>query len=150
LGTLTAIPCPAIDQGQLDIRQGRGTRQEVIGLKDEADLFVPDLGKLVIIQPASVNPFKLINARGWLIKAANDVHQGRLPRARRPHYGQHLATLRLKAHTSESCHLHRAQFVGFGNAIYLDHADILIGGDPLGQRGPLDEWSPPAAAEKHR
>ena len=39
---------PGVDEGQLDVAEGRGAGQEVEDLEDEADLAVPGEGQLVL------------------------------------------------------------------------------------------------------
>ena len=53
-----------VDQGQLDVAQRVGARQQVEGLEDEADLLVADLRQLVVVHLAHLDAVQLVLAAG--------------------------------------------------------------------------------------
>jgi hypothetical protein len=53
-------------------------------LEDEADLAVADLGELVLGEPRHLLIAQEVLARGRRVEAAEQVHQRRLARSRRP------------------------------------------------------------------
>ena len=57
-GALQALDLgdPGVDEGQLDVVEGGGARQQVEGLEDEADLAVADRGQLVVVHLETTLP----------------------------------------------------------------------------------------------
>ncbi|MBA7568093.1 hypothetical protein ES708_09814 [subsurface metagenome] len=94
LDPLTAVNT-GVNQGEFHIPQGRGTRQEIKRLEDEADFPVPDGGQLVVIHLDNLValhvtdqfPFKLVAPLGGGIEATDDIHEGRFTRPRGTHDG---------------------------------------------------------------
>jgi hypothetical protein len=84
-----------IDQGQFDIVQRRGARQQVEGLEHEADFLVADARQFVVRHVADQVAVDVVLPAGRRIQTADQVHQGRLARARRTHDGDILAALDL-------------------------------------------------------
>ena len=82
-----------VDQRQLHVVQRRGARQQVEGLEDEADLLVADARQLVVVHLADLLAVQEVGALRRRVEAADQVHQRRLARARRPHDGDVLAAL---------------------------------------------------------
>ncbi len=95
---------PGVDQGQLDVVQRRGPREQVERLEHEADLLVADPRELVVAQfrdPVAVEP---VFAAGRAVQAADHVHEGGLPRARRAHDGDELVLPDDEIHAAERVH----------------------------------------------
>jgi hypothetical protein len=80
VGLATADP-----QRQGDVLLRGQDRQEVVGLKDEADLVPPQQGQLVIVEPVEPRPGDLDPSGGRLVEPREDVQERRLAGARRPH-----------------------------------------------------------------
>src|ERR1043166_6068829 len=57
-----------VNEGQLDIAQAIGARQQVECLKNETDLLVPDRGELVVVHLGNVPTIEVIAARCWRIE----------------------------------------------------------------------------------
>jgi len=76
-----------IHQGEHGVLQGRGPGQQVEGLEHEADLLVAHLGQGVVVHGTHIQSVKHVLPRRGGVEAAQDVHQGGLPRTGRPHEG---------------------------------------------------------------
>ena len=87
-----------VKQRQSHIVQGRHLRQEVEVLEHKADVLIPDLCQLVIVQGAHILVFQDVLARGWQIQAAHQVHERGLSRAGRAHNGNVVPLLHLEIH----------------------------------------------------
>src|SRR5687767_11476168 len=83
----------AIEHGQLDVFEGRGAREQIESLEDEADFFVSDLGELIAFQTGNIDAVELIAAFGWAIEAADRVHHGRFAGTARAHDGDKFAAI---------------------------------------------------------
>ncbi len=99
---------PRVDQGQLDVAQRRGPREQVEGLKDEPDLLVADAGQLDVIEARHLTAVEHVRARGRRVEATDQVHQGRLARSGGPHDRQVLAGLDLEVDSVQRAHVLRA------------------------------------------
>jgi len=126
-----------IDQRQFDVVQGRGARQQVEGLEDEADLLVADAGQFVVAQVAHQVAVDEVIAFGGRVQAADQVHQRRLARSRRPHDGDILAALDLEVHAGDGMNLLVAHDVRLPQVVGADDdvvpPQLLALGDLVGQ-----------------
>src|SRR5439155_11741092 len=75
---------PRIDERQLDVLQRIRPGEQVEGLEDEADLLVADLGEGVVVERLDLAAVQDVAAAGRRVEAADEVHERRLPRPRRP------------------------------------------------------------------
>src|SRR6187431_913159 len=75
----------AVQQGQLDVFQRRSTRQQVEVLKDETDAAVAYGGKRISGKRRYFFTRERVLSARRRIEAAQQVHESRLARARRPH-----------------------------------------------------------------
>jgi hypothetical protein len=114
---LAALQLAGIEQRQGDIFLGRGARQEVEVLKDEADAAAADAGQGRLAQPSGVDPFEPVAALAGLVEAAENIHQGRFAGAGTAHDGDEFAALDRERNPIERRHLIGAQPV--------DPADLL-------------------------
>ncbi|CDB01755.1 putative uncharacterized protein [Lachnospiraceae bacterium CAG:215] len=69
----------AVDQRQFHIPQRIQIGNQIKALKNETDLLVPDLGKLVVGQTGNVLPIQQITSGSRRIQTAEHVHQRRFP-----------------------------------------------------------------------
>ena len=122
-----------VEQGQLDVLQNRGARQEVEGLEDETDLLIAHARQCAIRHLRDVFAVEPVLAARWRVQAAEDVHQRGLARSRRAHDGHELAAL--DGHVDAAQGLHRVlpRVVGLGDRLELDEG--------LGRLGHLDDFS---------
>ena len=79
-----------VEQRQLDVLERGRARQQVEALEHEADLLVADMRQLRVSSAATSRPSSRY-ALGRLIEAAEQVHERRLARARRPDEHDELA-----------------------------------------------------------
>src|SRR5438477_9575733 len=112
---------PRIDQRQLHIVERRRPRQQVERLEHESDLLVADAGQLVIRQVARLLPIQPVFARARRVEAADQVHQRRLARTRRPHHGDVLVLADLEAHAAQRAHHFAPHVVVAREPVGQDH-----------------------------
>jgi hypothetical protein len=82
-----------INQGQFDIAQRIGARQQIESLKNKTDFAVADFGQLIVVHLADLAAVEFVSAGGRRVQAAEQVHQGGFAGAGRPHDGDVFAAL---------------------------------------------------------
>src|SRR5450756_1811254 len=102
-----------IEKGQFDVLERRCSGEEVEPLEHEADLVVSDPGQIVFRQARHILAVEEVLSRRRPIETPENVHEGRLARARRPGDSEELARLDIEADVSERAHLDVADDVGF-------------------------------------
>ena len=114
LGALDTVSLgdAGIDQRQLDVVQRGRARQQVEGLEDETDLLVADARQLVVVHLADLFAVEEVGALRGRVEAANQVHQRRLARARRPHDGDVFAAVDQDGHAAQGVNLLVAHLIG--------------------------------------
>src|SRR5690242_4483874 len=118
------VGLPAGDRERQDqVLLGGEDRQQVEELEDEAELVAAQLGQLAIVEAGDVDPVELDPARGRLVEASEDVHQGRLAGAGGPHDRGEAVALEAGRDAVE----------GVYRGVALPVAAVEIGGD--------DDWS---------
>ena len=95
-------------------------RQEVKGLKHETNLFVSNVGELIIVQIADQAACEPILPGGWRVEATDKVHQRGFAGARGAHDGHVLPLADLQVHATQCVHLLGAHFVNFRKFFRLD------------------------------
>ncbi len=111
---------PGVAQRQLHVApRGQGGKQVEL-LEDEADPPVADLGESVLGHPGDVLASKAIVARGGYVEAAEDVHQGRLPRPGRAHDRYVLSLGDAQVDAAQRVDLDGAGPVGLANTVEFD------------------------------
>ena len=80
-----------VEQRHLDVLDDRVLRQQVVRLKDEAEVGAADLGELVVVHPGDVDVAQEVVAAGRPVEAAEDVEERGLAGAGRPHEGDEVA-----------------------------------------------------------
>src|SRR5260370_24490236 len=82
-GSLAAIfdVLGAIQKRQLDVLCRAGPRQQIELLENEADLLIPDLGKLIAIERPDVHALQPVGPGCRFVAATPTVHEGGLARA---------------------------------------------------------------------
>ena len=94
----------AVDERELDVLDRARTRQEIEVLEDEPDFSVADRGALIRRKAGDVDAAQPIRTAGRPVETAEDVHQGRLARARGPHDRDELTRADLEGHAAERMH----------------------------------------------
>ena len=112
-----------VEHRQLDVAHDGGLRQQVVLLEDEADLLVADLRELGPREPVDALAVERVGAGRRLVEAAQDRHERRLARARRPDQRDELA--------ARDRHVDAAQRVDGG----------AVGAEDLRQAGCFDDGS---------
>ena len=93
-----------VQQRELDVLQSRRARKQVESLKHEANLTVADRRQLVVRKMRHIAAVEQIPAAGRLIQAAEDVHEGRLPRPRGSDDRHEFAAVNLERDATERVH----------------------------------------------
>ena len=126
-GALAALlaPDPRVEQRQLHVAGDRGPGQQVVGLEDEAELLVPDPGQGAAGEALNGNAVELVGSGGRRVEAADDRHQRRLARARRPHQGHELAALHREIDAAQRVHGRPVGAEHLGEAARLDDRAML-------------------------
>jgi hypothetical protein len=93
-----------VDQGQLDVMEGRGPRQQIKGLEDESDFLVPHSSQRIVRQPGDLLAVQPVAAARGGVEAPNQVHQGRLAGARWAHDGHVLVAANRQREAPEREH----------------------------------------------
>ena len=131
-GALTPMSAARpVEQGKLHVGQGAEAGQQVVGLEDEADFPVANVGQLVVAQRSHVLAVQGVGAGGGNVQAAQDVHERGLAGAGDAHDCDHFAAGDAEVHAVEGGDLHAAQVVNLGYPFEDDH-----GGFPTAASGP--------------
>jgi hypothetical protein len=101
----------AVDHGQFHVAERSHAREQVERLKHETDATVPQEREGVVVERLYSHPFKDIPPGGGSIEAAQDAHQGGLPRARGAAEGHELTLRDLEAHPPHRLHAARARLI---------------------------------------
>jgi hypothetical protein len=110
-----------IEQGQLDIVEAIGPRQEIEGLEDEADLLVPYVGKLVVIEFADLVSVEMVFAPARPVETAYEIHEGRFARTRWADDRQELARLDFEIDLPEGVNHGFAHFIVLADFLHADN-----------------------------
>ncbi len=142
---------PGVDQRQLDVVQGGRPRDEVEALEDKADLPVADLGQLAVIEEPDVGAIEQVPAVSGDIETPDDVHERRLPAARRPHDGDEIPPFDGERHPPEGVDLELAHGVGLDDLAQHDDGPTVGTGLRRRHQPPaLAAPKPPAPPKPHR
>src|SRR5205814_7819628 len=91
---------PRVEHRKLDVAQDRRLRKEVVELKHEPDLLIPDPGELRAREAVHALSVERVRAARRRVEAAQDRHARRFARARRPDEREELAALDGQAHAA--------------------------------------------------
>ena len=121
-----------IDHRQLDIAEGVDARQQVELLEDEADLAVAQGREPVGAQRLDALAVEAVAAGRRTVEAADEVHEGRLARARRAHDGDEVACLDVERDAAQRDDAAAVELVDAAEVACLDERHRL----PQNSRGP--------------
>ncbi len=110
---------------QHQVLLGGEHRQQVEELEDEAELLAAQLGQLAVVEAGDLLAVEQDGAGGRLVEAGEDVHQGRLAGARRPHDRGEAAALEAGADLDQGVDRGVALAVAAGHAVGFD--DLAVG-----------------------
>ena len=113
-----------VDERQLHVVQRRGSRQQVEGLEDEPDLLVADARQLVVLHLPHLLTVEQVTASAGRVQAPDQVHQGGLPGAGRPHDRHILTTLDLYGDPLQGMDLLATHAVGLPQVACLDQGHV--------------------------
>ena len=109
-----------IDRRHFDILQrGRGSNQ-VVALENEAERLAPQPRQLVALEAGHVLAHEAVDAGGWPVEAAEDVHERGLARTGSTHDRKELAAVNLQAYPVENFDIQLAAAKGLGHIFELD------------------------------
>src|SRR5256886_14052251 len=136
------LPVAAVDQGKLDVFDRVQSREQVVGLKNEADVLVADRGELIVGQLSDVLAREHVGAAVGDVQAAENVHERRLSRPRRSHDRDELRGPDIQIHPTQRVDRDfPPDPVRLGDAAKLDDA---LGHRPTITPGPPPKPPPPA------
>ncbi len=124
LGRLHLRPA-VVEQGQLDVVERRGPRQQVEALEHEPDLLVADDGQLVLRHARDVLAVEEVVAARGAVEAPEDVHQRRLAGPRRSRDGDELAGLDVHVRAAQRADDHFADRVGLDQIANRNNRHVL-------------------------
>jgi hypothetical protein len=126
-GEAGARPLPAlahghagVEQGQADVLHRARAREQVELLEHEADLAAADARERVAREARHVLAVEDVPARGGPVETAQQVHEGRLARARGAHDGDEVTGVDLDRHRAQRVHDVRAEVIVLGETVGLD------------------------------
>ena len=102
----------------------RQHRQQVEELEDEAELVAAQLGQLAVVEAGDLVAVERDRARGRRVEAGEDVHQGRLARARRAHDRGEAAALETGADLDQGVDGGAALAVATGHVVGDDYLPV--------------------------
>src|SRR5512139_4227941 len=108
-------PRAGIHQRQRDVIERSELGQQVEALEHEADLAVAQGSQLIRRQSADILPVETVTAAAGAIEAAEQIHEGALARARRPHDGDEFALGDAKADPAK-----RLEHASAGLLVFLE------------------------------
>ena len=123
-GPPRAFVIAAIEQGQLDILECGGARQQVEPLEDEAQIAPSQQRALVAAEALDMMASEQEAAGGRHVEAAEDVHRRRFARSRRAHHGHEVARSDIEIDALQRLERGLAAAEAFGDA---DQPDQGIG-----------------------
>ena len=100
--------------------QRRSACQQIEGLKDKADFPIANLGQLIVVHLADIDPIQLVTAGAGRIETSQQVHQSRFAGTRRAHDGDELAPLDRDAEVGQRTHPMRADAIVLAEPFGLD------------------------------
>ena len=103
---------PAVQQGELDVLERRGSRQQVESLEDEPDLLVAHARELALRQLGHVAAVEPIGSGRRPIETPEQVHEGGLPRPGGPGEGDELSRLHVERDAAQRSNVDFADVVG--------------------------------------
>ena len=122
-----ASPCIAaiaVEQRQLHVGQRGEPGQQVVGLENEPDLAVTNLGQVVVAQLAHVLILQHVSSGSRHVQASDDAHKRGLAGTGWAHDGCHFALLDGEADALKDGHLHTLYAIDLCEVLKLDHGFI--------------------------
>ncbi len=137
--SLSFLPRDAgVHERQLHVLHRRRPTEQVEALEDEPERTVSHLRELAPVELRHLAIAEEVRARRRLVETAEDVHERRLARPRRPHDGDELRRLDGERHAVERAHLDVTERIDFSNVLEVDerHLGLAPGRaqNPLGSR----------------
>ena len=145
---------PRVDQRQRHVVPRAGARQQVEALEHEAQHLAAQAREGRLAQARDVRALEAVAAAGGPVQAAEDGHEGRLPRARRAHDREELAAPHHQADAAQRVDVHVADAVAARDLAQLDAGrvhgdDASAAARPARRAGPARP-GPRRAADPHR
>ena len=109
-----------VSKGQFDVVQHARTAQKIEALENETDFFVAQHRQLVVRECLGVTAAEMISAGSGTIQKSQNMHQGRLAAAGRPHDRHHFTRVQGESYTAEYRGRNVFQLVIFGEIFYVE------------------------------
>jgi hypothetical protein len=107
-------------KGELDILDNAELLDQVIALKDKAQIPATGLREVIVIKLGNVQSTKEILAAGWLIKTAENVQHRGLATARRAHHANIFTRMNTERNALQDMAFQVTHAVGFAYVAQLD------------------------------
>ena len=107
-----------VDHRQLDVFERARAREQIVGLKDEAEAAAANVGTRVAVEMRDVGAFEEILTGGRIVEQSGDLHERRLARARGAHDGDEFAGADLEIDARKRDDLAVAERVDFAQAFH--------------------------------
>src|SRR6476469_1792783 len=101
--------------------QSGSPRKKIEGLEYKPYFFIPDLSQLIVFHIAGQFTVQVVKPLGRRIQAADQVHQSRLPGARRTHDGDVLPALDLDIDSRHSVYFLISHDIRLPKIVRLDN-----------------------------
>src|SRR5207248_934028 len=132
-----------VQHRQLDLFDGRCTRQQIELLEYEPDFPTAHFSQLVILETRDLHPVEAIAAAAGHVEATENVHQRAFARATRAHNGHELSVLDLQTDALERMDLEVADAI---RLLRVDDLNTHLPGPPMSTRpAPGTPAGPPPA-----
>ena len=112
--------CSAISVTSATFSQRGEARDEVVELKDEADVLAAEAGERGVVGGGEVVIAVADLAAGRHVEAAEDVQQGRLAAARGTEKDDEFARVEIEIDAAQRVDLHLAHAVDLGDAVHVE------------------------------
>src|SRR6266498_3911654 len=117
----------AVDQGQFHVVKRRSSSEQIEGLKNKPYFLIAYTRQLVVVHFRNILIVKPVLALARRIETADQIHQRRLARARRPDDRNVLTPWNIKGDTMKRMHLFGGHLVGFADPAHRDQCIGVVG-----------------------
>src|SRR5690606_10710218 len=121
-----------VDEGEFDVFECGGARNEVEALEDESQVVAAQQGELVVGEVGDIESAEVVASGGGRIQAADDVHGGGFAGAAGAHDGDKFAVIDAEVDAVEGTDFGVAAAVDFVDVGHFDDRSIRVQQAPPG------------------
>src|SRR5256885_7729534 len=115
----------AVKQRQLDIFQRGSAREQVKTLENKTKFVIPNVGKLITIEPRNVDTIEEITPLSWTVEAAEEIHERRFTGTACAHESDEFAASNLERNATDRLHLHFAGVVSLVHILQPNDSSVV-------------------------